>query len=169
MSNAIAPRRVFALSSLVLAGALAGSGGNVGLTAQGFFTASTPTFETGINLVEETAIDRGGLVTGSCEIRETPAGRSVSIDLYTADSGADNQLRRASITGVLGSSTVGLTAQVGNTTFSRGDCAASVDAIDLNGSAVLSTSGACTLDASGGNTIDANVDLAVFGCRVITE
>lgn len=168
MSNT--SRRVTVLSlALTLAGALVGCGGNVGLTAEGFYTVSTPTFETGIDLRDETRIDAGGLVTGSCDIHESASGRSVSIDLYTAGSGADNQLRRASITGVLGSSTVGLTAAVGNTTYSRGDCLASVSAIELNGSAVISTSGACALSTSDGSTVDANVDIAVFGCRVTAE
>lgn len=166
MSNATTLRLATVLSTAL---ALAGCGSNVGLTAQGFFTATAPTYETGINLREETRIDAGGLVTGACDIHDGPSGRSVSIDLYTSGSGADNQLRRASITGVLGSGNVGLTATVGSTTYSRGECAASIDAIELNGSAVLSTAGACTLTTSDGTSIDANVDLAVFGCRVIAD
>lgn len=167
MSNPTAVRTVLALAALLGVGCH----GSSGLTAQGFFIVADAdrAIETGIDLEEEVRIDAGGRVTGSCEIRDVDGVRSVAIDLFTNGSGADNQLESASITGVLGSSTIGLTARVGSDTYSNGTCAASLVAVDQHGSAVLSTEGSCVLTTSGEDTFEATVDLSVYGCRVVTE
>jgi hypothetical protein len=156
------------LSVLLAALALTACGGSDGLTAQGTFRVTAETFDTAITLTQESRLDLGGRVTGSCEIHESGGVRSAIIDLYANGDGATNQLRHASITGVLGESELGLMAQIGSDTYSRSDCAASIDLIDLDGNVVVSTTGDCEL-SSGTDTIDTNVDLALFGCRVITE
>jgi|GEM_PF-3446454 len=154
---------------LLTALALTACGGSDGLTAQGTFRVTADTFDTAISLTQESRLDIGGRVTGSCEIHEVDGVRSAIIDLYANGDGATNQLRHASITGVLGASEVGLMAQVGSDTYSRSDCAASIDLIDLDGNVVLSTNGDCDLSTAGGGTVSTSVDLAVFGCRIITE
>lgn len=152
-----------------LLAALTACGGSDGLTAQGTFRVTADTFDTAITLTQESRLDVGGRVTGSCEIHESGGVRTATIDLYANGEGAANQLRHASITGVLGAGEIGLAAQLGSDTYSRSDCAASIDLLDLNGNVVLSTNGECELSTSGGETVSTSVDLAVFGCRVITD
>lgn len=154
---------------LLAALALTACGGTEGLTAQGTFRVTADTFDTAITLTQESRLDLGGRVTGSCEIHESDGVRSAVIDLYANGDGETNQLRRASIAGVLGTSEVALSAQIGSDTYSRSDCAASIDLVDLDGNVVLSTTGACELSVAGGQTLSASVNLAVFGCRVITD
>ncbi len=156
------------LAVLFAAFALSACGGSEGLTAQGNVRVTAPTFDTAITLAEESRLDGGGRVTGSCEIHESDGVRTASIDLYANGDGAPNQLRHASITGVLGSSEIAVSAQLGSDTYSSSTCAASIDVLDLRGNVVLATVGDCTL-ASGAESVDASLDLSVFGCRVITD
>lgn len=156
------------LAVLFAAFALSACGGSEGLTAQGNFRVTADTFDTAITLTEESRLDAGGRVTGSCEIHETDGVRTASIDLYANGDGLPNQLRHASITGVLGGEELALSAQLGSDTYSRSDCAASIEVIDLRGNVVVSTVSDCAL-ASGTETVNASVDIAVFGCRVITD
>jgi hypothetical protein len=159
--------RLTLLAALCLA--LVGCGGETGLVAQGIFTATGPGFTTGVDLADETRIDAGGMVTGSCVITDSAAGRSVVIDLFTSGATADNQMRHGSLTARVGSATASLSADIGTRTFSSSTCAATVDAIDLSGNAIVSTDGACTLSSGDGSTVAASANLVLFGCRVLPE
>jgi hypothetical protein len=153
---------------LLVSLSLAACGGDSGLVAQGSFTLTAADFRTGIALPNETRIDAGGLVTGTCTITDSPDGRTVAIDLFTRGSAADNEVRRASIAAREGSASATLGADIGLRTYSSAACAASVDVVDENGSAVLSTDGACTLTAPDGTSVEAEADLVIFGCRVLS-
>lgn len=152
---------------------LLGCGGDSGLVAQGSFlvsgTLAGDPISTGVNLVQETRLDAGGLVTGACVVTETATDRSITIDLFTNGAADPNQLRHASIATRVDGTTAALSADVGLRTFSASDCAVSVDLLDNVGNAVIATVSSCTLSASDGSTLDATTDLAIFGCRVVHE
>lgn len=152
--------------------ALAGCGGDTGLTASGqaVVTDSAGT-ASGFNFPAGVRLDGGGGgTTGMCQIsRGAPGTYGVVIDLYNNAQGLGSAVRSMTIMAHSDAATSGqVSAELGANEFTSaaGACSVAVTDLDEGRGNVAISATSCTL-THGTDTATATVSLTFSGCTVI--